>query len=390
MKYENYSLTWRGDLTSISSAAQHARRILKPLIDGGAHVKLEPMQTSRPPGDIEGYWDEQFKARSRIAPGIIHINCGAPDMQSKNPTGGPTVLMTHWETIDVPKHWVASINQFPYDEIWVPSRSNAEALEVHTGKPVRILPFCLDKESIKNTKPMEQIDGIAPGTFVFGTTGLWNNRKNLSDLLIAYIGEFSKADRTCMLIKTGGQNPYDPNERNKIKSMIKEIKKSFEKPDMPDIMLIQDILTQRAMDSIIARFDCFVSTSRGEGRNVTMLKAAAQGIPCIAIANGATKDIFEDLKAEPGMSSNTCLAEIPYTIEPVMQMGKYYRAADRWPRPDCGSLMNSMRSAYLRAVMNQDLEDRKELARVSRRLFVSNKLPELLDAAQPFAIQRLA
>jgi len=382
MKYDHLSLTWRGDLTSVSSTAQHARRMLRPLIEGGAHIKTEPLNVNRPPAQLDQFWNDSLNRLVQAPPGIIHINATPPNGATKNPTGGPTVLYTHWETNQVPKHWLADLMSDKFQHIWVTTQSLCDSLNPKPMAKLEVLPFFLKPIDWKKSDRMS-IHGVHDQTFVFGCTGLWNNRKNLSDLVISYLGQFSSMDNVALVIKTNGMNPSDPNERAKIVRMVQEIKKTFHKPDLPQVVLLQDVFSQQAMDSIINRFDCYVSTSRGEGRNITMMKCLSHGKPCVAINTGASKDLFE------AMGSSRVLYPVPYSLEPVMQMGDYYRATDMWPRPDVGAVMDSMRDAYFSSMTGENAQARKDLAKKARSVLTKNRLADLVGSAQPFAVQKL-
>ena len=388
-KYESFSFTWHGDITSISSAAQHARRVIRPLVEGGAHVRLQPLRVQRPQEKMSEWWDTTLKACTQAPPGLIHINATSPEAGVKNPTGGPTVLFTHWETSRPPRHWEQHMFSDKYNEIWVPTDGLAEQLlEAGTDKKVRVLPYALDRTYLKG-QDKTVFHGVADDAFVFGYTGLWNNRKNISDAIIAYFGEFSSVDNVALVLKTNGSNPTDANERKKILNMIKEIKKSFNKHGHPPVVVLQDVFSQPAMDSIIRSFNCFLSSSRGEGRNITMAKAMARGIPCIYTDTLASKDMASKVNAMLGKDSPV-LYPVGYTEEPVMQMGNYYTAGDRWARPHCGDMMKAMREVYNNHFISPQTVAQKELAATSRKLFDKNLLPALLKEAQPFAIQRLA
>lgn len=391
-QYKQYSFTWHGDVTSVSSTAQHSRRLIEPLIKGGAHVRIQPTKAPRPQEKMTPWWDEKIKAAMQAPPGLIHVNCTPPDAGIKNPTGGPTAILTHWETLGPPRHWEKHLFEGIYDEIWVPTEGlKAQLDEMEVDQNVRVLPYAIDSNFAKAGTRAE-LHGVDDKTFVFGYTGLWNNRKNISDAIIAYLGAFSSADDVALVIKTNGSNPADVNERKRIAQMVKEIKKSFNRPDLPKIVLLQEILSQPAMDSVIRRFDCFISSSRGEGRNITMLKAMAMGTPCIYTNILGSKDIADKLREHLNSTGKEAdlLFPVGWTTEPVMQMGNYYTAANMWARPLCGDLMGAMRHVHMRHLMNPYKKESMIMASATQKLFNKNRLPEILEEAQPFAIQRLA
>ena len=385
--YSNLSFTWNGDLTSVSGTAQQARNMLRPLIEGGAHVRLEHMPINRAQEPMNEWWNNTLNTCRQVSPGLIRINSVHPSQGKPNPTGGPTVLFTHWETNEPPKQWREKMFSDTYDEIWVPNSLLAKQLD-GCNKKVRVLPYSLD-ENFLNGKTIADVHSVSEQSFVFGTTGTWDNRKNLSDTIIAYFGEFSSIDKVVLVIKTNGQNAIDVNERKKISNMVQAIKKSINRSDHPPIILVQDVFRQEAMDSLIRKFSCFVSSSRGDARNITMVKAMARGIPCIFTDCLASKDIV-DRYAKETHTNPRFLQGVNYFIEPVMQMGNYYTGIDRWTKPSCDQLMFAMRNVYTDHFTDPGVQDRAIMAKESRKIFSKSVLPNLLEEAQPFAVQRLA
>jgi glycosyltransferase involved in cell wall biosynthesis len=386
-KYESLSFTWHGDITSISSTAQHAREMLKPLIEGGANVCLQPIKTGRAQLQLNTWWNEALKKHTQSPPGLVHINATAPHSGIANPTGGPTILYTHWETQEQPPvTWFNDLCSNKYTEVWTTTDSLAKQLSF-LGKDARVLPYILPKE-FNDFNKVAKIHDVNDKTFVFGYTGMWNNRKNISDLIIAYLGQFSKADKVALVIKTNGGNPYDPNERTKIDNLVRDIKRQFNKHDQPPIVLLHDIFSETAMDSIIRRFDCFVSPSRGDARNITMIKSICNGTPCIYLDTLASKDIAVKVNNYLGYDSKH-LYPINGFLEPVMQMGNYYPASSRWMRPNVGMMMDTMSKVHLKSILESNSKDLKELKKAGQKVFSINALPKLIEASQPFAVQRM-
>lgn len=365
--------------------------MLEPLIRGGAAVRLEPIKSDRPQTKLSQWWQDTINERVKAPPGMISINNGTPDQNRKNPTGGPTILFTQWETNQPPKQWIPYMRE-NYDEIWVPTHSLGVQLGPFVEKPIKVLPYALQKDAFKKTKAFPDIQGIPEGAFVFGCTGMWTNRKNFGDLIISYIGEFSNIDRAVLVIKTNGQDAYNPGERVKLTKLIKQLRNGFNKKDKPRIVLLQDVFTDEAVDRIIRRFDCYVTTSRGESKDITMLKCMAQGKPCVFPANHAHRDIMMKLHSDRTEEDGPIPLLYPsgYTEEPVMQMGNYYTAADKWARIDVGAISQGMRAAYNSFYIKDQHEDSQNLVEMTKKYFTEDCLAGLVEECQPFAVQRLA
>jgi len=337
MKYSDVSLSWFGDVTSISSNAHHARSIIRPLVEGGANVKLMPFRTGRQEVELDPWWKEHIKGLTEASPGLVMINHGQPGQYRPNDMGGPVVLFTHWETFEVPKAWVKVINSDRYSEVWVPNRTCTSSCKDISHNVVHI-PYPIDLGKINSTKATPEIVGVNDNAFIFGAVGIYNNRKNMQDLIVAYLAEFMEIDNVALVIRTNHENHGDSNARRTLLDTIKRIKKGINKPGMPSVVLLQDTFSEDAMLSISRRFDAFVSTSRGEGRSISMMTAMAMGKPCVYLPTLANQDL----------TLPACRLQYPvdYVTEPVVSMGNYYSALDSWARPDLGSVTECMRKAY--------------------------------------------
>ena len=142
--YKDISITWTGDITSISGSAQHARKMLKPLIEGGAHVKLEPRKPNVPEIRLSQWWVDTIQRLTQAPPGMVCINHGHPMQMRKNEIGGPTVLFTHWDTYNMPVEWTKHVTQ--YDEVWTPTYTMTSNADAVTGGKASTLPYFLTED----------------------------------------------------------------------------------------------------------------------------------------------------------------------------------------------------------------------------------------------------
>lgn len=354
-KYQDISFTWEGDITSISGWAKHARGILRPLIEGGASVRLSMLSPSRPEVRVSKWWETQFEKLPKNPAGMIKVNHGGVSNISRNPTGGPVVLLGHWETADVPGQWVTNINQH-FDELWLPNEHLITAKTKEVIKiPIKVVPCPVDYDTINRSSEVASISPVSPTHVVFGTVGQWNQRRNLSDLIVAYLSEFSKSDQVALIIKTFGNAPGNPNDKMRIVQLVRELKNSVGKAGAPEIILIQDILSEAAFYSLIRRFTIYVSTSRGESKDITMGLCAALGKQCVYIDSHAHKTYTS--------MDNGLFYPINYCQEPVIQMNQVYSCSDKWVRPDVSAFAQGMRDAYIDFLTKDDLAEKRSALR---------------------------
>jgi glycosyltransferase involved in cell wall biosynthesis len=363
-KYSDISLTWEGDITSMSSWAQHVRAILKPLVLGGASVRINIQQPTRPERVLDKWWEEQFGILTKAEPGLVKFNHGSVSNTSPNTTGGPLILFTHWETHNIPQRWVHPLNNAPFKEVWVPSAKMLTDDKVKPlVKPCRHLDFPINVKFFDKFKEPIDISEVGEGTTVFGAVGQWNQRRNLSDLIIAYLTEFNANDDVALVVKTFGNNIGNVDERNRIHQLIAELKRSMSKDGgLPRVVVIQDIFNYETFYGIMRRFDIFCSSSRGESTNISMKIAGAMGKPCIYLDVGPNQEFTE--------LGSPLMHPVDYVFEPVMSMGNIYSAKDYWARPNVMSYALSMRKAYIDATAGRSLlrpESEKLIQKVDSR-----------------------
>jgi glycosyltransferase involved in cell wall biosynthesis len=351
-KYQDISITWEGDVTSTSGWAQHARGIIKPLVDGGASVRVNMLKPSRPEQLLDAWWEEHFKILTKAQPGVVKINHGGFQNANPNPGGGPLILMTHWETEKVPIQWVTSFS--PFNEIWVPNPVMLGDGRVSSiAVPTRVVPFPINVKSIEKVTSRADISGIKSSDVVFGAVGQWNQRRNMSDLIIAYLSEFTEKDNVCLVIKTFGNTYENIDERNKISNLVHELKRNVNRPALANIVLLRDNFSYESFLSILRRFDIYCSTSRGESKHITLGMSAAMGKQCIYVDTPCNRE-FTSMNSK-------MLFPISYVCEPVVQMGSIYSAMDYWARPDLEMTARAMRSAYVHKMTKNLAEESNKL-----------------------------
>ena len=339
-KYEDFFITWRGDIISHHGMAQHARNLLEPLIKDGASVKFEVINPyNKRQSNLSPWWEKQLKNNNNVPNGIVKINHCDPQYASPNETGGPNILYTRWDTWGPPKSWVSKISK-DFSECWVPNKfCIANNKNESLGIPTRVIPYCIDWKKYSKPISKSKIIGVPSDNIVFGTTMSWNNKENASDLIIAYCTEFTNnLDKISLVIKIDAANADDANEKAKVVSLVQEIKNLVGKPKMPPVVLINDVFTEDGIDNIIASFDVYVSAARSKSKNITMLKTLAAGKQAVFVNTGIHNDYYN--------GEHRSMYPVNYVLEPVTQMNPMYLAIDLWARPDVAHMMHQMRTAY--------------------------------------------
>jgi len=382
-EYSDISITWHGDVTSISGYAQHARKLLTPLMFGGASVRIEPIKTANPQVK-DDQWNRLLSSAINSPPGIVNINHCGPGSGKPNPNGGPNIIFTHWESANVPVSWVAQINN--YTELWTTNKHGLKGSSA-INIPTKVIRFPMNLDNYSNAGEPTSIVGLDDKVMVIGCTGQWNNRKNMSDLIIAYCSAFSTHDNVVLVIKANTPNVENPNEKNKVLDLIRQIKANINTPDMPKVIVVQDILTENAMDALLQRFTIYATASRGESKDISLLKCLAMGKPAIFINNLSHKEVVDST----GLNGSRYLYPIDYVQEPIIQMGQVYTASDSWARPDTTQMAQQMKKAYIDCMSVDFTRERKKTIEGLKSLYdpklIEKEFVEAIRSAMPFKVE---
>jgi len=380
MRYSDIQFTWSGDVVSISSYAQYARAILEEFIKNGALVRLELTKPSKPTADLSPWWHETIQKCTRINPLYIKISHCEPSIATGNILGGPNILITHWPTSNFPVSWRSIISPANFKAMYT---TNPDALNdtylKGSGVELDYLPVPIERD-LDKTEVSDIVD-INKNTFVFGSVGYWNQKSNFSDLIIAYTSEFSSMDNVALVIKTLTKD-HNPNNAAKLVQLVKSQKESVNKPDRPPIILIQDQFSENALNSILRRFNCYVSPKRGSSIDINMAKSIGMGKPIITSGVGISKMYLSEFKDLP-----KAMRYVPITREPVT-MYEGGNSSDSWARNDVEALCTHMKNAYIENITARK-EVQSQVAEMTNRA-VTNFSPQVVCDKLAVKLRELA
>ncbi len=265
--------------------------------------------------------------------------------------GKRNVGYTVWETDRLPEHWPALL-QLP-ERILVPCTMNRTLFEASgLSRPVRVVPH-IRRHAWNYVSPADVAElkrqlGVPEGHFVFHTIGTWDPRKALSDLVTVFAREFSADDRVSLVVKTSTAMHPDAVERlagldipafvEALKEQVREISGR----SSPHIVVVPaDGIAGRAIDTLHALGDCFVSLTHGEGWGMGAFEAACLGKPVLITGYGGQCDYLGT--DYPGL--------IPYAMTTVSgwMPGASFQPPQRWGQADlveAGRLMRRVVSRY--------------------------------------------
>jgi len=200
------------------------------------------------------------------------------------PEEGKVVAVRTWDFGPFPPVWVEKINH-ECDQLWVHTawiRENAIRGGVDPNK-VFVVPLGFDEMTFRPRGPVRRLPTRKSFRFLFvGKTVI---RKGVDILLKAYTAAFGPEDDVVLVIK---DNPRDVFYKGI--DLRDEIVRLARRPKTPEILYVDDFLTQPGLASLYRACDAGVFPYRAEGFCLPILEAMGCGIPCIVPNFGAALD----------------------------------------------------------------------------------------------------
>jgi glycosyltransferase involved in cell wall biosynthesis len=179
------------------------------------------------------------------------------------------IIMTMFESDKIPADWLGYLEMA--DEVIVPSKW-CQSVFRKAGIDAKVVPLGYDGEIFRFIRRENKAKAHKPFTFLHYNA--FNIRKGFPEVFKAFVKEFDPAEPVRMIFKT----TVDP------------IPLPITKEKYPNIEIISGKTTEADLVDIIARSDCFVFPSRGEGFGITPLECMATGMPAIVPnAHGITE-----------------------------------------------------------------------------------------------------
>ncbi|TYP92983.1 glycosyltransferase involved in cell wall biosynthesis [Sphingobacterium allocomposti] len=232
--------------------------------------------------------DEHFKATNDYAINLVQANIDILPLVLKNVglnyfEGKYNIGFWAWELENFPEE---SKTFFPlFNEIWVPSNFCAEAISKISPIPVIKFMHSID---IPTPRFYRKTFNLPENKFIFMTMFDYYSsidRKNPIAVVDAYTKAFGKNNPDVLLVIKSSISKEFPNEK---KALLEKI------GDNSSIILIEEILEQEYLYSLMNCCDCFVSLHCSEGFGLTMAEAMYLEKPVIGTAYSSNMEFMNN------------------------------------------------------------------------------------------------
>ncbi|HPO62310.1 MAG TPA: glycosyltransferase, partial [Candidatus Kapabacteria bacterium] len=290
------NIVWEGSQFVYHSLALINREHCSNIIDTGlADLTIVPYENDQfSPAGNDKYEkllknDVRYKQKSaeeiRNLPYVWIRHQWPPNFE--RPLGAKWVINQPWEYTQLRVDFAEGFKKA--DEIWTPSTYSRQCF-VNSGidfNKVQIIPNGIDPKVFKPNGKKFVINTNKKLKFIFVGGTIY--RKGIDILLKAYIETFTSLDEVSLVIKDmGGESFY---QGQTAKQFIQDIQKN---PNSPEIIYIDEYLTEQDIIELYHSSDVFVCPYRGEGFSLPTLEAMACGLPVIVTKGGATDDFVLD------------------------------------------------------------------------------------------------
>ena len=308
------SLEVIGPFKGSSGYDRHTREFVREFVRQGVRVRLEHLVgwSIDLPAELRETWFDTLNAPVD-ADTVLHFtmpNHARPRPSKRN------VNYTMFEADRIPRHWVECASA--HDLIVLPTESsfNAWALSGVPEKRLRICPLGVDGEFFSapaEPLPLATPDGRPLSCYrtCFLNVAELRPRKNHLGLLRSWIRATKRDDDAVLLLKV---SVFQPGVLAQFQSDVAAMQQRLGRSlaDAAPVVVIGQTLTNEMVRSLYATATHYISMSRGEGWDQSMMEAAAAGLKLIAPKHSAYLTYLNDEEAHL----------IPVTHQPVRFEGQ--------------------------------------------------------------------
>jgi glycosyltransferase involved in cell wall biosynthesis len=283
---------------------------------------------------VNYYLNRNIDPELHLCHGVPH---GIDDLQK---VFSRLIVMTAWEADALPRRHADVLNQVM--EVWVPCRYDLEVFQRQLKVPVFLVPHpvrTLPPPCFSRAEINRQL-GLKEDSFVFFSTGSWQERKNLLGVLDAFLRAFPDEPDAILLIKTYFGFASERMVHALIAMAIERANSVDKQKAAARIQLCGSFLPEECMTSLAQRADCYVSLYRGEGWCYPLFDAACNGTPVIATAYSGPMDYLDP------RYHRLVRYELTPAIQRYQKVNFAFTPEMSWAEPDVLHAAELMRDVY--------------------------------------------
>jgi glycosyltransferase involved in cell wall biosynthesis len=262
---------------------------------------------------------------------LIRQSNGLADF-SRPPGVRTLVQILPWEYGALPRAWVDALRSGGADEIWTPS-AYCRQLFLDAGiaaERVVVVPNGIDPARFTPLPDAAPFPLATHKHTRFLYLGGMLRRKGVDVLLAAYRRAFSRDDDVALVLKLFGTRSF-----YQLDDGGAALRAFAADPHAPELVVIEDDLTDEDVARLYRSCDALVFPYRGEGFGLPMLEALACGVPVIATAGGAADAFLDETVAFPIPAERRALSG---------PLARELAGPGWWLEPDVDALARTLRT----------------------------------------------
>ena len=224
------------------------------------------------------------------------------------------IAMTVWETDTMPQSWRPALSHA--GDVWLPCRFNVDVF----GRGLGISPFLLPHARLvpdgDGGRDGHGLSGVSPSDWVCYSIFEWQDRKDPTGMLEAFLRAFPTEDDAVLVLKSG------PASGPEAARMLGEARKKTGSGGR--VILCCEAWSEGRMAALHERGDCYLSLHKGEGWGYPLFEAACRGKPVVAPHYSGPAD-YLDAEAHPPVRHQPAVVAQPYV---------YYSRRMKWAQSD--------------------------------------------------------
>ena len=230
-----------------------------------------------------------------------------------------------WELPNFPAAWAPAAAKL--DEIWVPSRYVAVGLHIATDRPVRVVPYCVQRveEDARSAREAFHLPQDVPLVLMTFDYNSFVDRKNPAAALRAFLDAFPTDGPSSahLVVKTHGRRAAADADWVKL---IHENRR---------VHVIDKVLPRADVNRLQNACDVFLSLHRAEGFGLNLAECMLLGKLVVATDFSGNADFMTEENSLP----------LPYSMVPVGRDRYPYWYGQYWADPDHDAAVEALRFA---------------------------------------------